>query len=178
MLENLSKIGLTVSIMGSLNGRKRLQKSIYILKSLGFDYSESFKWGNYGVYSQELTSEVQTLVEAGYLAEKTEPDSSYSYALTKEGRKFIEQQPSALSRCAELETVVRMLNEKPVGDLDLFSSCLFVWGADQSTDQMVDLVHYLKPHFPKKKVRAHVELADRLTRERVREDRTKLLAKL
>ena len=85
----------TIHFSGGINGRKRLQKTICVLKhrdniSLEFNYVPYF----YGPYSEELADSIKSLVGAGYLDEQADEIGigvyQYNYTLTDEGRRVIQ----------------------------------------------------------------------------------------
>lgn len=85
----------TIHFSGGINGRKRLQKTICVLKyrdhiPLGFNYVPYF----YGPYSEELADSIKSLVGAGYLQEDATEIGvgvyQYNYTLTNEGRQVIQ----------------------------------------------------------------------------------------
>jgi len=92
---DLSFVLEIIHFSGGIHGRKRLQKTICLLKyrdniPLEFNYVPYF----YGPYSEELADSIKSLVGAGYLNEKSNEIGigvyQYSYALTDEGRQVIQ----------------------------------------------------------------------------------------
>ena len=85
----------TIHFSRGINGRKRLQKTICVLKykdhiPLEFNYVPYF----YGPYSEELADSIKSLVGAGYLQEDATEIGvgvyQYNYSLTEEGRRVIQ----------------------------------------------------------------------------------------
>lgn len=80
---------------GGINGRKRLQKTICVLKyrdhiPLEFNYVPYF----YGPYSEELADSIKSLVGVGYIQEDAIEIGigiyQYNYTLTNEGDQVIQ----------------------------------------------------------------------------------------
>jgi len=85
----------TIHFSGIIQGRKRLQKTICVLKHrdnipLGFNFVPYF----YGPYSEELADSIQSLVGAGYVNEEADEIAEgvyqYSYSLTDQGQQAIQ----------------------------------------------------------------------------------------
>lgn len=66
---------------------------IYILKKCNLPFNERYQFHFYGPYSEELTLQVEELVNLGFLKEEKEQKSSYFqylYTLTDEGKNFLQ----------------------------------------------------------------------------------------
>lgn len=72
MLFEHAKILHAIRTAKEVVGRKKLQKMIYIAKRLSFPYQEKFDFHFYGPYSEELTLQVEELVNMGFLDEVKE----------------------------------------------------------------------------------------------------------
>lgn len=125
MLQEHAKIVQFVSLADEVNGRKKMQKMVYILKKMNFPFAEKYELHMYGPYSEELTLRVEELCEMGFLAERFEDKGSYKqycYQVTSEGSKFLgtaEQPKATLSEC------IGKLNSKSSRFLELVSTLLF-----------------------------------------------------
>lgn len=118
----------------SIKGRKRLQKMVYILKSLGLPVSASFVKYHYGPYSKELEVEVSGLTNQGVLGERSDtylmPDGIhrvYDYSLTAQGQKYAREYGADLSEYSDLL--------KKLKDMDL--------------DELVKIAYYIHDSNPK-----------------------------
>lgn len=92
MLEDHARILQAIDIAGTIAGRKKLQKMIYISKKLHFSFHEKFEFHYYGPYSEELTLQVDELTNMGFLEEVQEPKNGYkqyNYSLTQAGIDFL-----------------------------------------------------------------------------------------
>lgn len=59
-----------VHFLGRIEGRKKLQKMVHILKELGAPFPETFEYSYYGMYSRQLKDEVATLQCENLLSEE------------------------------------------------------------------------------------------------------------
>lgn len=74
--------------ISEIKGRKRFHKSVYILEEAGVPFEEKFEWDNFGPYSKELASEIDTLCQMGLIEEcsyLSQGTKEYSYKLTEKG---------------------------------------------------------------------------------------------
>ncbi|AWI13939.1 MULTISPECIES: YwgA family protein [Bacillaceae] len=126
MLFEHAKILHAIRTAKEVVGRKKLQKMIYIAKRLSFPYQEKFDFHFYGPYSEELTLQVEELVNMGFLDEVKEKKGGYfqyRYQLTKNGGEFLElfeqKLPSTLDEC------INDMNKKSSRFLELVSTVLY-----------------------------------------------------
>ncbi|MEK4023551.1 YwgA family protein [Sporosarcina sp. FSL W7-1283] len=125
MLQEHAKIVQFVSLANEVNGRKKMQKMIYILKKMDFPFAEKYELHMYGPYSEELTLRVEELCEMGFLAERFEDKGSYKqycYQVTDEGSKFL---GTAEEPRVQLPVCIERLNGKSSRFLELVSTLLF-----------------------------------------------------
>ncbi len=73
-----------------VKGRKKLQKTVYLLQISGIPFNMKYKYHYYGPYSAELQSQVDALVDYSLLMEKNNGDA-YIYEITDKGREFIQK---------------------------------------------------------------------------------------
>jgi uncharacterized protein YwgA len=96
---------------GTMEGRKRMQKVVYLLQEAGIPFTESFEFGHFGPYSRTLTDEINWLVAGGMLDEKPKTTRSgevmYCYEVPDEIRE----------RLLALPAGVRLPEDKHTNDL-------------------------------------------------------------
>lgn len=88
----------------AIEGRKRLQKIIYLLQAAGFPADANFILHHYGPYSRDVSQTSDELVALGILEEKpcaAQWGTVYRYELTEHGRQLLQKTTS--SRLEELE---------------------------------------------------------------------------
>ena len=79
---------------GSITGRKRIQKLVFLLKRQSkIPFSFDFKPYFYGPYSENLAQTIQFLTGFGLLKERVLPHESgfvqYSYSLTPDAKRML-----------------------------------------------------------------------------------------
>ncbi|WJY26556.1 MULTISPECIES: YwgA family protein [Sporosarcina] len=125
MLAEHAKIVQMISLAEEVNGRKKLQKMVYILKKLQFDFAEKYELHMYGPYSEELTLRIEELCEMGFLHETCTDKGSYvqyTYKATEDGVKFSE---TADFPADELGPCISRLNTQSSRFLELVSTLLY-----------------------------------------------------
>ncbi|MDD1776842.1 MAG: hypothetical protein LUQ65_01645 [Candidatus Helarchaeota archaeon] len=123
-----------ISSASKIEGRKRLQKLIYLMKYIGFPIEARFSMHYYGPYSADLAVQIDHLVNRNLIKE----DSSigYSYELTQEGKKIlneVEKNPSNreyVNFISPWTTRFNSFYKERVPDLEIASTILFwiEWG--------------------------------------------------
>lgn len=142
LLQEHAKIVQFIALANEINGRKKMQKMVYILKKMNFPFAEKYELHMYGPYSEELTLRVEELCEMGFLAERFEDKGSYKqyrYNVTREGEKFL---LTADEPKEQLPACIADLNSKSSRFLELVSTLLFF---DQlERPQQIDKVRIVK----------------------------------
>lgn len=126
MLLEHAKVLYAIRSAKEIVGRKKLQKMIYIAKRLSFPYHEKFGFHFYGPYSEELTLQVEELVNLGFLEEVKEKKGGYfqyRYKLTDNGEEFL--QMNSLNVDEKLEACLCDMNEQSSRFLELVSTILY-----------------------------------------------------
>lgn len=126
MLFEHAKILYAIRSAKEVIGRKKLQKMIYIAKRLSFPYREKFNFHFYGPYSEELTLQVEELVNMGFLDEVKEKKGGYfqyRYQLTENGEEFLDLVTQKLP--PSLDFCLIDMNEKSSRFLELVSTVLY-----------------------------------------------------
>ncbi|GIO26812.1 YwgA family protein [Ornithinibacillus bavariensis] len=143
MLDNHAKLMQFFSEAEEVTGRKKLQKMIYILQSLGVPFEEKFQFHFYGPYSEELSLRIEELCNLGFIHEKKEVKSNYfqyHYSLTKDGTAFLQQFSTNLPDCTKMIT---RLQEKSSRFLELVSTMLYF--RELPKREVEEKVHTVKP---------------------------------
>jgi len=121
-----------VNFSGAIDGRKRFQKTVCVLKHrdnipLGFKFIPYF----YGPYSEGLADTIQSLVGAGYVDEEANEINvgvfQYKYSLTEQGIREIQQlaeQPILNVNPDQLQDLVRRINDMDLNELVRISKTL------------------------------------------------------
>lgn len=142
MLQEHAKIVQFISLANEVNGRKKLQKMVYIAKKMRFPFAEKYELHMYGPYSEELTLRVEELCEMGFLAERCTDKGSYvqyHYHVTNEGTSFLETADAPQDK---LNACVELLNSKSSRFLELVSTLLYFDHLEQ--EEQIEKVRIVK----------------------------------
>jgi len=137
------KLAKLFSCCNNFEGRKKVQKIVYILKEMGYPFNERFDFHFYGPYSQELALEIEALSYMGILKEgkKDVGDwSQYTYQITEEGQKWAD-----LCKEEELKNIrdiVEILNEQSAKNLELIATILYFKNLPKN--EIIQKIHDLK----------------------------------
>ena len=143
MFKDHARIINAIASVGEISGRKKLQKMIYIAKSISFPFEEKFQFHFYGPYSEELTLRIEELCEMGYLNEKKEKQKSYvqyCYSLTESGEEFLRMYPVVNMPC--LKECLEDMKEKSARFLELVSTIIYF--RSEPKEEVIDKIHTLK----------------------------------
>lgn len=144
-VQSTLQIAQLLNLLKVVKGRKKLQKLVHILQELGYPFRESFEYSFYGMYSQQLRSELDVLVEEHFISE-TEISG-------QNGFKF-EAMPPLGSLLCDLEMTDRpewadlamRLNQKSPQELEAISTILVFQRRGLSGVALKEKVLELKPH--------------------------------
>lgn len=139
--ENLDNLLTLVKVAGTIEGRIKFQKIVFILKYKGIRFNETFKYHYYGPYSAVLHLEIEELVDREFLIEAhTNP---YIYKLNPD-KQIAWKENSDIKKN---EKLIKFLNEQTSNQLELISTIFFLEKTGL-TDK--DIIHkkiaFLKPH--------------------------------
>jgi uncharacterized protein YwgA len=161
-MEKYAKLLAIFDQVKTIHSRIKAQKILYVLKSLGFPVTERYEYGNYGPYSQELASELRSLVNSEFLSETefagedfTEegavPYQRYDLSITGRGKKFLEafssKEPGFLSSVQGMTELAEELDQYHPPTLELIATLMFL--QDQGTPEwnVIPTLKSLKPQF-------------------------------
>ena len=108
---------------GSIDGRKKLHKLVYICQYLGLDLDQSFVFHYYGVYSPSLAAVLDVAKEWNVLEESLVGDS-YRIRL---GSEVIEEEEAGLSAQAFDYSVLKELAGKSASTLEVLTTILYLY---------------------------------------------------
>ncbi|MFD2044383.1 YwgA family protein [Ornithinibacillus salinisoli] len=143
MLNNHAKLMQFFLKAKEVTGRKKLQKMVYILQSLGVPFEEKYQFHFYGPYSEELSLRIEELCNLGFVEEEKEEKSNYyqyHYKITNDGLEFLNQ--FALDMPNYKEQVVK-LNGKSARFLELVSTMLYF--NDFNRPEVEEKIQVVKP---------------------------------
>jgi len=116
------------SAQGTIEGRTRLQKLVYLLKkAYGFNFSYKFTPYLYGPYCPDLQTDIDFLVSLGLVEEFHEVTTSgirHNYQLTKSGRELAQTIESKYGKQRKLAKNAAELSQSTTGFLIFASKTL------------------------------------------------------
>lgn len=125
MLIEHTKLLYAIQQAGQVNGRKKLQKMIYISKKNNYDFQQRYNFHFFGPYSEELSIQIEELANLGFIQEVKETKSGYSqynYELSPKGKEYLGMYPTEMKEFPEF---IERLNQESSRFLELVSTMLY-----------------------------------------------------
>ena len=76
--------GLIKAVGGTIDGRKKLHKLVYLCQAKGLDFGHSFIFHFYGVYSPSLAADLEIAEDWGLLKQEMDVSGAYQISLNKD----------------------------------------------------------------------------------------------
>ena len=174
IFEKYAIVCKTIAACGTLAGRKKFHKILYICKELNCPIHETFKWANYGVYSSELSGEIEAMRNSGFVNEIRSESGSYTtydYTLSDEGKIFLDKMKEDLLHNYEgglfdkFLNLVKRLNQFSPRDLELFSSIMFLSKDGEEQEELIPFLEYLKPQYSRNDIMEGIDKVKTLKSE-------------
>lgn len=174
IFEKYAIVCKVIDACGTLSGRKKFHKIMYICKESNYPIHETFKWANYGVYSSELSGEIEALQNSGFVNEAQSENSSYTtydYTLPDEGKIFLDKMKEDLLQNYDEDLfdkfleLVKRLNQFSSSDLELFSSIIFLSKDGEEQEELIPFLEYLKPQYSRDKIMKGIDVVGELKSE-------------
>ena len=147
MLDNHAELlRLIGAAGGTVQGRTKLQKLVYLAQQKGWPFTESFRYYLYGPYSEQLASEIEEIRCFGFVTESKQQGhgSALCYTLTDEGRRFIDEYtPRPLPH--GIEEFVADASARESRILELYATVLYLNRIGYGDDEVSDMIGSLKP---------------------------------
>jgi len=150
-MKSIFEVASLICILGKVDGRKRLQKIVYLLQQKGFPFAEDFEYGQFGPYSRELSSEIGVLVENDLIYEETEA--------TMLGDRFKYEPTAALHESLEINSdnvklhagekemeIITIINKEATNVLEVASSMLFLLKSGHTGERLARKLQEWKPN--------------------------------
>ncbi|MFW5700500.1 MAG: hypothetical protein ACOCWM_02325 [Cyclobacteriaceae bacterium] len=136
---NLAKLLALVEQAGTIEGRTKFQKIVYILKSKGINFNENFRYHYFGPYSADLHLEIEELTDRNMLIEKQ--SNPYIYKLNPS--LSADRDPDILGK----KELIDYLNSKDSRVLELTSTIFYLEQGGISDKSIIKKkLAALKPH--------------------------------
>ncbi|MEP0824631.1 MAG: hypothetical protein HRF40_04025 [Nitrososphaera sp.] len=156
-----------------VNGRKKLQKIVYLANNAGWNVINDYRFYLYGPYSQYLLSEVQNLNRTGLIeVEKTTGRFGtpyYLHRITDEGRALLQELKNEVADSGLIERTVNLvkeLNEFSSDQLELMASLYYLRKQQPSLsdDELIHRLGELKPQFTEAAIRDAFRIFEIMTK--------------
>jgi len=141
------RIAHLLHLLQRIEGRKKLQKIVHILQTLGAPFVEPFQYSQYGMYSQQLTTEMGHLVKDGLVTETKAyvgTNEAYVFEATKDLAELLES--LHIEEEPKWSQLGRELNELPPQLLEGISTVLFLQERGYADENLRLRLVALKPH--------------------------------
>lgn len=144
-MQGISEILRLIASLEMVEGRKKLQKIVYILKSQGHEFPQHFGYLHYGPFSSEVAADVDALVTHKLVKEQGGgvPQGAYSYAPTDKGLQFLNDMGASGSQ--SWSSLATRLNKINVSQLEAMSTILFLRDNGFSGGALKERFVQLKP---------------------------------
>lgn len=141
-MHRLARLGLLLRSVGSIDGRKRLQKIVHILQERGITFDQVFEFSFYGPYSAGLRLDMDVLRDEKLIRE----ESGHRYAYQPQP-EFLE----LLNKLAGPEyprwaDFAKQLNAYEPKKLEALSTILFLQGRGYEEEGVRRIFMTRKPH--------------------------------
>ncbi len=161
-MEKYAKLLAVFNRVSTIHSRIKAQKILYVLRSLGFPVTERYEYGNFGPYSQELASELRSLVNSEYLTETevdgeeveeegTSPYQRYDLSITSRGQRFLaafeNQNPDLEAMVEPMADLAEELDQYRPATVELIATLMFLQDQGYPDKNIVPTLKTLKPQF-------------------------------
>ena len=143
-MQGISEVLRLIAVLEKVEGRKKLQKIVHILKSQGYEFPQHFGYLHYGPFSAEVAADVDTLVTHNLVDEQggAGPRGAYIYTPTDKGLQFLKDIGLGPRNWSSLATKLNKIN---VSQLEAMSTILFLRNNGFSGESLKQRFSELKP---------------------------------
>jgi len=160
-MEKYAKLLAVFDRVSTIHSRTKTQKIFYVFKSIGFRVPERYEYRNFGPYSEDLASELRSLVNSEFLDETevegedeeggAAPYQRYDLSITPRGEGFLRgfesQQPDFSTDVQPMADLAEELDEYRPSDLELIATLMFLQDQGYPEENIVPTLRSLKPQF-------------------------------
>ncbi|RKL61652.1 hypothetical protein DXT63_15690 [Thermoanaerobacteraceae bacterium SP2] len=140
MLNDYYSIIELLRIAGEIEGRKKMQKIVYILKSLGVNFIEDFYFHYYGPYSDTLTVKLEELKSMNIIEEIKDESGAfpkYTYRLKIEDNDI-------KNGLEKYRSLIDILNGQNARFLELVATVIYFNREGYSREEICEKVKIVK----------------------------------
>ncbi|WCJ58649.1 hypothetical protein NXS98_13105 [Fontisphaera persica] len=135
-------------LLKRVEGRKKLQKIVHILQTLGAPFPQRFEYSYYGMYSSQLRGEIERLESERLVTEKenlaARGHSTYLLTATKRLEKLLDNLDCPKN--PPWADLAQELNDLSAQQLEAISTILFLEDCGLEGDALRQRFQALKPH--------------------------------
>jgi uncharacterized protein len=144
-MEGMLQLLRLINSLGKVEGRKKLQKIVHILKSCGHEFPQHFGYLHYGPFSSEVAAEIDSLVSGSLVREQrvAKPYETYVYESGDSARQLLGDLKQAGTPV--WHDLASHLNGKPVSELEALSTVLYLRANGFAGDKLKTRFAELKP---------------------------------
>jgi len=143
----LIAIAQLLLVVREIKGRKKLQKIVHILKDCGAPFHERFEYSFYGMYSQQIRTEIDALTEDDLVREdefQAGANPAFSYSATPRLETLLTDMK--MSDDPSWAQTARDLNKMEPQELECISTIRFLQGCGFKDEALRQRLGELKPH--------------------------------
>lgn len=147
MFENYVEVLRLIDFAGgSIAGRKKLQKLVYLAQQRGWPFPEVFKHHIYGPFSEQLANEIEEMTSYGFVAEERQVGhgSAFCCSLTDLGKDLMKKHGNSTPPLISREMIAE-LGKRDARTLELMATVLFLLKCQCAKEQVFTSVGNLKP---------------------------------
>ncbi len=126
-MESLFDIAYLINLCKKIEGRTRIQKTVYILQYLGYPLNEDFSYSYFGPYSDDLRTEIDLLTSIDIIQEKLQ-GTTYVYEPTSRTEKFLKDSGELLElkQSPKFSELIDKLKAASIPVLEVASTIFFL----------------------------------------------------
>lgn len=150
-LENSLAVSRLIAVLGRVEGRKRLQKIVHLIKARGYpEFDQDFVLHYYGPFSRQLASQIDFLCQTGFVQEtRTHPNDAFVYepAAAEDASSPKTHDPSAGDQSEpEWAPVAKALDQKETAFLEALSTIVYLHNTPKNGTPLENEFCRIKPN--------------------------------
>lgn len=145
-LNGALSVAKLVAVLGTVEGRKRLQKIVHLLKAKGHpEFRQSFVLYYFGPFSRRVAAQLDFVVQAEFVKESVS-DGRYSYTASEEKRSLVNELRGDGEEAPEWAEFAKALDKKGTPFLEALSTFVFLRKSEVTAEQLDRAFRRAKPH--------------------------------
>lgn len=125
-MNTLLQLGVLFTVLGEIQGRKKLQKMVHILQGFGVPFNVRFGYHHYGPYSEELQDSIQACLHDKLLNETTIPGQFPTSKFCPQPRFADLLEKTGTEKGQPWVNFAQELNRKTPRELEAISTLLYL----------------------------------------------------